>query len=78
MNEIAERYENIFLQLMEDTETFRDLWTVYNWHKTKNVSDEKEKLGMVDKILEFGKNLLEKFLAWWNKFKPIQKTIMIA
>ena len=78
MNEIAERYENIFLQLMEDTETFRDLWTVYNWHKTKNVSDEKEKLGMVDKILEFGKKLLEKFLAWWNKFKPIQKTIMIA
>ena len=37
MNEIAERYENIFLQLMEDTETFRDLWTVYNWHKTKKM-----------------------------------------
>lgn len=33
---------------------------------------------MVDKILELGKKLLAKFLGWWNKFKPVQKTIIIC
>ena len=29
---------------------------------------------MVDKVLDFGKKLLEKFKEWWNKFQPKQKT----
>jgi flagellar M-ring protein FliF len=32
---------------------------------------------MVDKIMEFGKKLLERIKEWWNKFKPRQKTIII-
>jgi flagellar M-ring protein FliF len=32
---------------------------------------------MVDKIMEFGKKLLERIKEWWNKFKPKQKTIII-
>jgi flagellar M-ring protein FliF len=33
---------------------------------------------MVDKIMEFGKKLLERIKEWWNKFKPRQKTIIIV
>ncbi len=33
---------------------------------------------MVDKLLEFGKKLLERFKEWWNKFQPKQKTIIIG
>jgi flagellar M-ring protein FliF len=33
---------------------------------------------MVDKILEFGKKLLERIKEWWNKFKPKQKTLIIG
>lgn len=33
---------------------------------------------MVDKVLGFGKNFLEKFKEWWNKFQPKQKTLIIG
>ena len=33
---------------------------------------------MVDKVLEFGKNILEKVKEWWNKFQPKQKTLIIG
>jgi flagellar M-ring protein FliF len=33
---------------------------------------------MVDKIMEFGKKLLERIKEWWNKFKPKQKTLIIG
>ncbi len=31
---------------------------------------------MVDKVLDFGKKLLERFKEWWNKFQPKQKTLL--
>jgi flagellar M-ring protein FliF len=33
---------------------------------------------MVDKVLEFGKKLLERVKEWWNKFQPKQKTLIIG
>ena len=33
---------------------------------------------MVDKVLDFGRKLLEKFKEWWNKFQPKQKTLIIG
>lgn len=33
---------------------------------------------MVEKVLDFGKKLLEKFKEWWNKFQPKQKTLIIG
>lgn len=32
---------------------------------------------MVDKVLDFGKKILERLKEWWNKFQPKQKTIII-
>ena len=32
---------------------------------------------MVDKILDFGKKILERIKEWWNKFQPKQKTLII-
>jgi len=32
---------------------------------------------MVDKVLDFGKKILERFKEWWNKFQPKQKTLII-
>lgn len=39
---------------------------------------EKETLDMVDKVLDFGKKLLERIKEWWNKFQPKQKTLIIG
>lgn len=33
---------------------------------------------MVDKVLDFGKKLLERIKEWWNKFQPKQKTLIIG
>lgn len=33
---------------------------------------------MVDKVLDFGKKLLERLKEWWNKFQPKQKTLIIG
>ena len=33
---------------------------------------------MVDKVLDFGKKLLERMKEWWNKFQPKQKTLIIG
>lgn len=33
---------------------------------------------MVDKIVEFGKNLAHRVMLWWNKFEPKQKTLIIC
>ena len=33
---------------------------------------------MVDKLLEFGKKILDRLKEWWNKFQPKQKTIIIG
>ncbi len=33
---------------------------------------------MVDKILEFGKKILDRVKEWWNKFQPKQKTLIIG
>lgn len=33
---------------------------------------------MVDKVLDFGKKLLERIKEWWNKFHPKQKTLIIG
>lgn len=33
---------------------------------------------MTDKVLDFAKNILEKFKEWWNKFQPKQKTLIIG
>ena len=33
---------------------------------------------MVDKVLDFGKRLLERIKEWWNKFQPKQKTLIIG
>ena len=33
---------------------------------------------MVDKVLDFGKKLMERFKEWWNKFQPKQKTLIIG
>ena len=37
-----------------------------------------EEIKMVEKVLDFGKKLLEKFKEWWNKFQPKQKTLIIG
>ena len=39
---------------------------------------KRRKLKMVDKILAFGKKILDRFQEWWNKFKPKQKTLIIC
>lgn len=33
---------------------------------------------MVDKVLEFGKKILERVKEWWDKFQPKQKTLIIC
>lgn len=33
---------------------------------------------MVDKVMDFGKKLLERIKEWWNKFQPKQKTLIIG
>ena len=33
---------------------------------------------MVDKVLEFGKKILERVKEWWSKFQPKQKTLIIG
>ncbi|MCM1183881.1 MAG: flagellar M-ring protein FliF [Roseburia sp.] len=33
---------------------------------------------MVDKVLEFGKKILDRVKEWWNKFQPKQKTLIIG
>ncbi len=33
---------------------------------------------MVDKVLAFGKKLLDRIKEWWNKFQPKQKTLIIG
>ena len=33
---------------------------------------------MVDKVLDFGKKLMERFKEWWNKFQPKQKTLIVG
>ena len=33
---------------------------------------------MVDKVMDFGKKLLERIKEWWNKFQPKQKTLITA
>lgn len=33
---------------------------------------------MVDKVLDFGKKLLDRVKEWWNKFQPKQKTLIIG
>ncbi|MDE7207130.1 MAG: flagellar M-ring protein FliF, partial [Lachnospiraceae bacterium] len=33
---------------------------------------------MVDKVLDFGKKLLERLKEWWDKFQPKQKTLIIG
>ncbi len=33
---------------------------------------------MVDKVLDFGKRILERIKEWWNKFQPKQKTLIIG
>lgn len=33
---------------------------------------------MVDKVLGFGNNILERIKEWWNKFQPKQKTLIIG
>ena len=33
---------------------------------------------MVDKVLNFGKKILDRIKEWWNKFQPKQKTLIIG
>lgn len=33
---------------------------------------------MVDKVLDFGKKLIERIKEWWNKFQPKQKTLIVG
>lgn len=33
---------------------------------------------MVDKVLAFGKKILDRLKEWWNKFQPKQKTLIIC
>lgn len=33
---------------------------------------------MVDKVLDFGKKILERVKEWWSKFQPKQKTLIIG